>query len=137
MTAKEYLSQAKYLDMRINSKLEQIESLRLLATKATSVLTGMPHSPRKTDSAMADTVAKIIDLQNEINRDIDNLVELKQEITKAIKSISDMECQMILEKRYLCFFSWEQISVDLSYSIQHTFRIHEKALKEIDAVLQR
>lgn len=136
MTAKEYLSQAKFLDIRINSKLEQIESLNQLATKASSILTGMPHSPRKSNSTVADAVTKIVDLQNEINHDMESLVELKQDITKAIKRISDVEYQTLLEKRYLCFLSWEQIAVDLNYSIQHTFRIHDKALKEIDVILK-
>ena len=38
MTVKEYLSQAYRIDQRINSKLEQVASLRALATKATSTL---------------------------------------------------------------------------------------------------
>ena len=42
----------------------------------------------------------------------------------------------ILEKRYLCFDTGEQISVDMGYSIQHTFRLHDKALKEIDGFLK-
>ena len=37
MTAKEYLSQARTLDMRIKSKLQQIESLNELATSCTYV----------------------------------------------------------------------------------------------------
>ena len=68
MSVKEYLSQARYLDMRIQSKLEQLESLNELATKCTSVITGMPHSPSKSTSSMADTINKIIDLQYEINK---------------------------------------------------------------------
>ena len=55
MSIKEYLSQARYLDMRIQSKLEQLESLNELATKCTSVITGMPHAPSKSSSSMADT----------------------------------------------------------------------------------
>ena len=45
--AKEYLKQAFYLDKRINSKLEQVESLNALATKATSTLSDMPKSPNR------------------------------------------------------------------------------------------
>lgn len=37
MTAKEYLGQAYRIDQRINSKMEQIASLNLLARKATTV----------------------------------------------------------------------------------------------------
>lgn len=44
MTVKEYLSQAYRIDQRINSKLEQVASLRALATKATSTLSDTPPS---------------------------------------------------------------------------------------------
>ena len=37
MTAKEYLSQARTLDMRIKSKLQQIESLNELATSCPEI----------------------------------------------------------------------------------------------------
>lgn len=131
MTAKEYLSQARFLDERINSKIQQGTSLNELATKCTSTLSDMPHNPNKGNSTMADAVCKIIDLQEEINRDIDRLVDLKREIMKVIKAVPDVEYQTILEKRYLCFISWEQIAVDMNYSIQHIHRMHSKALKEI------
>ena len=131
MNAKEYLKQAFYLDKRINSKLEQVESLNALATKATTTLSDMPKNPNKGTSRLGDTIAKIIDLQEEINRDIDKLVDLKKEIVRTIKNIEDKELQVVLEKRYLCFESWEKIAVEMNYSIQHIFRLHSKALKNI------
>lgn len=48
MNAKDYLSQAKYLDQSINAKIQQLGQLNDLATKATAVLTGMPHNPQGT-----------------------------------------------------------------------------------------
>ena len=137
MTAKEYLSQARYLDMRIQSKIQQVESLNDLATSCTSVLTGMPHNPNKATSKMADAVCKIVDLQEEINRDIDHLVDIKRDIVNHIKAIGNYEQQVLLEKRYLCFLSFEQIAVDMNFSMQHTFRIHDKAIKSFQEVLQR
>ena len=136
MTAKEYLGQARFLDMRINSKIQQIASLNELATRCTATISDMPKSPNRGGSRMADAVIKIIDLQEELNRDINKLVELKREIMGVIKAVPNVEYQTVLEKRYLCFITWEQIAVDMNYSMQYTFRIHEKALKEIEAYLQ-
>ncbi|MFV0503737.1 MAG: DUF1492 domain-containing protein [Lachnospirales bacterium] len=136
MTAKEYLGQARFLDMRINSKIQQVASLNELATMCTTTLSDMPKNPNRGDSRMADSVIKIIDLQDEINSDINKLVELKREIMGVIKAVPNMEYQTLLEKRYLCFITWEQIAVDMNYSMQYTFRIHERALKEIDQLLQ-
>lgn len=128
MTVKEYLGQAYRLDQRINSKLEQLESLNSLATKCTSTLTGMPKNPSRSTSMMADAVAKIVDLQAEINRDIDLLVDLKCEMVRVIKNVEHAEYQTLLELRYLCFKTWEQIAVDMNYSIDNVYRIHRKAL---------
>lgn len=131
MTAKEYLSQAYRLDLRINSKIEQIANLNDLATKATFVATGMPHSPNKGKSNMADTIARIIDLQEEINNDIDKLVELKAEIISVIKKVDNPEYQTLLEKRFLCYMTWESIAVDMGFSIQHLYRLRDKAYERI------
>ena len=127
MTAKEYLSQAFRLDQRINSKLEQVESLNELATKVTSTITGMPKNPNRGASTMADSVAKIFDLQKEINSDIDRLVDVKREMVKCIKDVDNAEYQTLLELRFLCFKTWEEIAVRMNYSIQHVYRMREKA----------
>ena len=137
MRAREYLSQAYRLDQRINSKLEQVQSLNELAAKATSTLTGMPRNPNRATSTMADAVAKIVDLQAEINRDIDRLVDLKRDIVALVKSVDNTEFQTLLEKRYLCYMSWEQIAVDMNYSIHHLYKLHAGALDTCEAYLYR
>ena len=131
MTAKEYLSQAFRLDQRINSKLEQIASLNELATKCTSTLTGMPRNPNRGASSAADAIGKIIDLQAEINSDIDRLVDLKQDLVKAIKAVDNTEYQILLELRYLCFKTWEQIAVEMNYRVRNIHNLHSEALKNI------
>lgn len=131
MSPKEYLSQAYRIDQRINSKLEQVVSLRELATKATSTLSDMPSSGTRNIHSMEGIIAKMVDLETEINKDIDTLVDLKREIVSLIKQIQNTEYQTLLELRYLCFKTWEQIAVDLGYSLQHIFRIHDRAIKDV------
>lgn len=132
MKIKEYLMQAYRIDQRINSKLEQIASLHDLATKATVTYSDMPRNPNKGKSKIEDAIIKIMELEDEINHDIDRLVDLKTDITHLIKNLDSHEYQIILEQRYLCFKSWEQIAVDMGYSIQHTFRLHDAALTELE-----
>lgn len=131
MTAKEYLSQAYRLDKRIDSKIEQLKSLNLLATKCTSTLSDMPKSQSAGNSRLEDTVVKIVDLQEEINKDIDNLVDLKRDIVRTIKSVQNPEYQIILELRYLCFKTWEEIAVQMNCSIDNVFKIRKNALKSV------
>lgn len=131
MNAKDYLLQARYLDERITSKTQQIASLNDLATRCTSTFSDMPRNPNHGGSKIEDCVIKIIELEKSIKTDIEKLVDLKSEIMAVIKAVPNVEYQTLLEKRYLCFITWEQIAVDMNYSMQHIHRMHSSALKEI------
>lgn len=131
MTAKEYLEQAFRLDQRINSKLSQITSLNDLAMKCTSTITGMPHNPSPSVSSMEDAICKIVDLEDEINQDIQDLVDLKREIVQVIKNVDNLECQTLLELRYLCYKTWEEIAVEMEYGIDNVYRLHRKAISMV------
>lgn len=128
MTAKEYLKQAYSIDQRINAKIEQITSLRELTMKASATLSDMPKGTCDVHSKES-IIAKMLDLENEINTDIDELVTLKKEILSVIKSVDRAEYQTLLEMRYLCFKSWEQIAVELGYSLHHLYKVHNAALR--------
>ena len=136
MTAKEFLSRAYRLDKKIDWKIQQVDSLNNLATKASGPLTGMPRNPNHGSSTMADAVCKIIDLQEEINHDIDRLVDLKRDIVEVIKAVDNSEYQILLEKRYLCFHTWEQIAVDMHYSGKWIQKLHDPALDVVEDILK-
>ena len=135
MTAKEYMEQARYLDMQINSKIEQVRSLNELATRVTTVYSDMPHSPNRNTSRMEETIAKIIDLESEIDRDIDALVDLKREIMRVVTSIESAEYRTILEMRYLQFKKWEQIALQMSTDLRWVYRMHGRALNEVQKII--
>ena len=131
MSTKDYLSQAYRIDQRINSKLAQVMSLRDLLGKATGTLSGAPKAATPNPHSMEDTIAKMVDLENEINEDIDELIDLKAEIMRRIKRVENTEYQTILELRYLCFKRWEEIAVDMGYSLRRLYELHDCALEEI------
>ena len=73
MTAKEYLSQYRWLNAKIDSEIEQARRMRELAT-AISPSSGF-GSPGDISDKVGKTVAKLVDAEEEINADIDRLVE--------------------------------------------------------------
>ena len=80
MSTKDYLSQAYRIDQRINSKLAQVMSLRDLLGKATGTLSGAPKAATPNPHTMEDTIAKMVDLENEINEDIDAIPAARKAI---------------------------------------------------------
>lgn len=137
MTAKEYLAQAGRLDHRINAKLDMLASLRDMATRTTGVMSEDIVSHTRNVHSLQDVIAKIIDTQEEINAEIDRLVDLKREVTEVIRQVRDPSCQVVLEYRYICYRSWEEIADEMKLNVRSVYRIHGQALREVDAVLQR
>ncbi len=136
MTAKEYLSQAYHLDQRINAKLEQVEALRSLTQKVTVSYESEPVSHTRNVSSLEDSIMRLMEAEKALNSVIDVLVDMKMDITQSIAAVPDRDCQLLLEKRYLCFQSWEQIAVDMHYSLRWVHNTHSRALKAIDKVLR-
>lgn len=135
MNAKEYLSQAIWLDQRINNKLEQKEQLEALAKKVTVNFTQEKVSGgRATTSPMEDATVKLIDLCHEINDDIDELITLKAEILEIISKVDDPVSQLLLQMRYIEGKTWEEVAYDLDYNSRTVFKIHGRALKEIEKI---
>ena len=135
LSVKDYLSQAYRIDQRINSKIEQVQSLRDLATKASATLSDVPPSKgTRNVHRMEDVITKMLDLESEINGDLTRLINLKHEIITVIKCVESPELQTLLELRYLCFRTWEQIAVELHYDLRHVYRIHGRALDEVEFI---
>jgi DNA-directed RNA polymerase specialized sigma subunit len=131
MTTKEYFSSAFLIDQRINSKIEQVQSLRELATKATTTLTDMPKAGSLNVTRMSDIVAKIVGLEDEISREIDTLVDLKADIGMKISTLSDARQRTVLELRYLCYKPWNEIADTLGIEIHYAYKLHAEAIKII------
>jgi DNA-directed RNA polymerase specialized sigma subunit len=133
MNAKEYLSQALWLDQMILSKLEQLATLKSLAMKVTSSFTKEKICGGNIEkSKMESTMVKVIDLENEINADIDRLVDLKKDIQDTINMMDDINQQLLLELRYLSGKGWDEIAASMGYDPRTVYRIHGKALKEFE-----
>ena len=133
MNAKEYLSQATWLDQMIDSKLEQLEALKSLSMKVTSSFTKEKISGGNIEkSKMESTIVKVIDLENEINADIDRLIDLKKNIQDTINKMEDINQQLLLELRYLSRKGWDEIAALMGYDPRTVYRMHGKALKEFE-----
>ena len=136
MNAKEYLSQAFCIELQVQSKLEQIEALRSLACRVTVPMGSEPVSHTRNVTSMQDTVERILEAEEELNRRIDELVRMKVEVMQVIDRVQDVSLRLILEKRYLSFLPWEQIAVDMGYTVRWALVRHRDALDAVQRVLE-
>ena len=128
MNAKEYLSQAWYLDKRIKTKERQLDWLRSHAVYVSPKLNEISKAPSVRRSPVEEAVVRITELEDEINTGIARLMRLKTEIADVIRSVNSMECETLLEMRYLAFLGWDQVAAQLNYSQDYIYHLHRKAL---------
>ena len=78
VTARDFLEQAKSIDMHIDNMLEELSGLKSMATKVTQVLSDMPGAASRDVTKGENVVLNIIQMEADINCEIDRLVDCKR-----------------------------------------------------------
>ena len=132
MTTKQYLNQIDRINRMVNNKLAEIYQLK---TMVCSISVSANEDKVKSSSdkdKLGSAVAKIVDLENEINKAIDIYVDKKERIVVQIDSVKDIMEYQVLFSRYIEHKTFEQIAEDNDYSVRQILRIHGNALVEFE-----
>ena len=132
---KEYLQKIRLYDTHINNKIAELSRLRDMATNITPTLKDDVVSSSGSKDKLGDTVAKIVDLQDEINRAIDDFVDKKNEVCSVIENLQNPDHVALLHKRYVEYLTWEQIACDMHISYRHATRLHGRALQAVEKAM--
>ena len=135
--AREYLEQVKLLDVHINSRLEELAQLKALATKTTSTWSAEPGGGSGSQDKMGNAVAKIIDMQQEINDAIDAFVCKKNEVRTLLEKIKNPDQLEILFKVYFQYETLTQAACEMGMTHRNACYIHGDALSEVERIMNR
>ena len=135
MNAKAYLSRVYCLDLQVKSKQEQIEALRSLAARVSTGLDKEPVKHSLNVTAMEDTVARIMEAEEELQRKIREMVDMMREISAVIDRVEDVYARLVLEKRYLRFQPWMNIAAELNYTERYVHMKHGEGLRAVQEIL--
>lgn len=133
ITAKEYLYQLWNLDREIEIKYRELEKL-----KSQVGIKARPDSGDDvvysggTSDPVFDYVAKVIKLENQLDKKIDRLINLKARITKQIDGMESRTFRNILTCRYVLMENWDQVAKDCGYERRQCIRLHGKALQDFE-----
>lgn len=126
--AKNYLLRLEQCDARINAMQDKLDSLYDQATRITPTLKQDIVSGGGNHDKVGDTVAKIVDLRNEINRQIDYYVDLQEEANGLLNKLTDNVHYTILYRRYMLGDSFAQIAAEIGKGERWTNSLHGYAL---------
>lgn len=135
MDAREYLEEIKRHDVLINNKLAEVQQLRCLVVSVTAPIGGEGVQGTKQTDRMGDTIAKIIDLENEINAEIDKFIDMKRERIALIQQIPKQLQYDLIHNHYVQYKSLVDFAKEKNYSYAWILEVHDEALKTVQRLL--
>ncbi len=125
-----YLSRYRRLNQRIDRLLEEQGRWREKAMRITPVLSPVPGGGGS-GSPIERPMDKVLEIDVEINREIDELQIVRQEIRDTLNQLEDENLKLLMEYRYIDGLTWERIAVKMDYCWRQVCRKHGQALTQI------
>lgn len=137
------LSAYRTLNEEIDNEIERLDRMQMKATSVGSpVISDMPKSPSSVYDRMADTVARIVDLENEIRQLVYERDEERKAIEALVRNLGKAGERAIIRSRYLDLEDWEDVQFllfgnksdfDSRYDDykQRMFRWHRAAIENL------
>lgn len=131
MTAKEYLSRLRSIELRLMAEANEIEALSDMATHITSAINSDGiHTSGATSDKLGNCVSRLVDLQRDIDSDILTLEKVRGEIIASLDNVQNDKYRELLRMRYVGHMTFEEISIAMDMSWRWTIKLHGRALQE-------
>ena len=132
--ARIFLGQLKKLDSMIRNKLIEKEQWKALALGTTAQMGGERVQSSGSQQKMADAVNRYIDIEAEIDRCIDRLVDKKQDVIEVIEQL-DLEEYDLMHKIYVQYFTFDEAADNYGKSYSSITTLHGRALVNVQRIL--
>lgn len=132
MDTKQYLSQIRRLDRQIQNKLSELYNLKIMASSISVSNEGERVQTSGNKDQLGAVVAKIVDMEKEVDKMVDLFVYTRNKIISQIDSVDDLDSYDILSMRYVAGKTFHEISEKTGWSIRKVFSLHGKALLEFE-----
>ena len=134
--ARTYLESFRPAESRLQLKIRQLNGIRerVLSITAPSGKEFVSHTPNV--GIMADTVAMIIDMENEVEKQVNDIMQRKREAYLLIDQIKPKSAQMLMDY-YFEGKSLSEIGSSLHIVKRHAQRKLNEAIAEFQVVLDQ
>lgn len=136
MGVREWLERVRKLDELIDAKIAEREQLRAMATRVVAEMDGMPHAKGGVSDPVGSNVVKIIALAEEADRLVDEYVEHKQQVIKALERLPEREFA-VLHKYYIQYKTWEEIADEMGYSTMQIWRFKRNGMLRLESFVDK
>ena len=122
MNTQEYLQQIVAYDKKVSSAMRERKYVR--------------KRYRAEEEHTEESREMMRHYEDKVERYLDELADLLLTISNQIDLIPNFNHRQVLRERYIVGAKWEDIAVNMHYSMRRIYKLHEEALEEFEKVRQ-
>ncbi len=134
--AKEFLRGYQQSEYKLRMYEKAIADIRERATRINAVLYPDRIQAGYNSDRIGDAAVMIADTEERMREEVSKAQSTLDQIITVIRRVPDEILQCILLARYVRFRTWGQIADDMCYEARSVYRLHNKALQEVDKILR-
>jgi len=127
-----FLSQVRRMENELSCKLAHVRCLR--EALPGGLQTGAWRGGEISDPTGRNALC-IAELQQEIDALYQQVRKKRMEIARVVNRLPNTRARSLMEMRYLSGLGWERIAESLCITPRSALRLHQKALRSVDALL--
>lgn len=126
---KEFLNDAYRSNEIIKELMQELEYLKYTKDSLASSLKETSKGGAGGNAPYVKLIEKIIERENIIIKKQDEYLKIRISLRDMINNVENVTYNLVLKKRYLQFYTFENIAAELNYTTRSIYRIHQKALR--------
>lgn len=131
LNTRQYLRQISVITRKIENKDAERYKLEQLAQRLSAPIGAERVQVSHNPDAMADTVVRIVEVEQEIDKLVRDLLNVQSEIVKTIDGLPNQNWVDVLHKQYVEGKSLRETADKMGYSIDHVKHMSQTAIKQV------
>lgn len=132
---KEYLGQIRVIDKEVYFKLKEREEFKRSRKSIQAVDYSKDLIQSTPENKIENAVIKLEEFTREISEKINEMVELKINISKQIDQLENVDERAVLRLRYVEHHTWDEVAEEIHFHVTYVHKIHNRALRNFEKVI--
>ncbi len=122
------LRDVRHCQLRTLTLCARAEKYREMAMQATGRTDAIRVSGTGERSKVEKYILELWDVHNELQQEIARLMKKSREAEQLIQTLEDERHRAVLELRYLCAMTWEEIAQKTHFTVRWAHKLHKEAM---------
>ena len=122
------LRDVRHSQLRSVALCARAEKYREMAMQATGRTDALRVSGTNQRSKVETYVLELWNAHNELQKELAELMEKSRQAEERIKTLPEERHRAVLELRYLCGLTWEEIAQRLNFTLRWVHKLHKEGI---------